>query len=208
MFVNGSVSYSGWWYYFPLAMLYKTPLATLIALALAGIYCIARRGRFENADPWAIAVVVMTPAFYFVAAVASDVNVGIRHLLPVYPFFYVLVGVVAARSIRRFPKLTKVILPLLAAGLRSKPGPLSQTSFLLLTSSPAAGGRASTFWVIPTSIWGRIFRPWPTGNGKIRISFISVILAQPIRATTESITSTCPAAWRSRTRIDPPACPA
>jgi hypothetical protein len=117
MFLNGSVSYTGWWYYFPLAMLYKTPLVTLIALALAGIYCIARSGRFENADPWAIAVVVMTPAIYFAAAVASNVNVGIRHLLPVYPFLYVLMGIAAARSIRHFPKSTQVILPLLAVGL-------------------------------------------------------------------------------------------
>lgn len=117
MFLGGSISYTGWWYYFPLAMLFKTPLATLAALALAGIYCIARRLTSQFADPWAISATLLAPAIYFAAAVLSDVNVGIRHLLPVYPFLYILLGISAARSIRHFPKSTKLILAVLAAGL-------------------------------------------------------------------------------------------
>ena len=40
-FLCGNINLVGWWYYFPAAMLFKTPLATLIVLAAALVAAIA-----------------------------------------------------------------------------------------------------------------------------------------------------------------------
>jgi hypothetical protein len=116
MFLNGSNSYLGWWYYFPLTFLYKTPLTVLVTIVLAVVVCIVRRWRLEESHQWAFAVVLTAGGIYLLAAVRSDVNVGIRHLMPVYPFLYILLGA-AAGLIWQFSKSSKVILPLLAIGL-------------------------------------------------------------------------------------------
>jgi hypothetical protein len=42
-YLNGERSWTGWWYYFPLAFLYKSPIATLATLLLAIL--LYRRGR-------------------------------------------------------------------------------------------------------------------------------------------------------------------
>jgi hypothetical protein len=119
-FLAGSFSYGGWWYYFPLVMLRKTSLATLTGFGLAAIYFITSRRPVEKRDPWSIAPVILAPVIYLVIAIVSHVNVGIRHLLPIYPFLYLLLGIAAAQSIRHFPRFTAVILLLLTMGLATE----------------------------------------------------------------------------------------
>lgn len=63
----GEVRKGGWWYYFPVALFFKTPIGFLI-LALVGL----RR------DVGAIAAVILA------IAMTSDINIGVRHLLPLY----------------------------------------------------------------------------------------------------------------------------
>jgi 4-amino-4-deoxy-L-arabinose transferase-like glycosyltransferase len=155
MFLAGSVSYAGWWCYFPLAMLYKTPLATLTAFGLAGVYWIVCRGQFQKEDSWAIAVAAMAPAIYFVSAVASHVNVGIRHLLPLYPFLYVLLGVVTARSFRQFPRSTKLILSVLMVGLAVETW-ISFPDFMPFFNAAAGGWRQGVGLLGDSNIdWGQ-----------------------------------------------------
>ena len=94
-FLAGSYSNVGWWYYFPIAFLIKTPLA-LLALFFVGVVSSVRRGRFLSLDGEAFLVV---PIVLFVAvAMTSTLNIGLRHILPIYPFVIVL-AVVAARAL-------------------------------------------------------------------------------------------------------------
>jgi 4-amino-4-deoxy-L-arabinose transferase-like glycosyltransferase len=91
----------GWWYYFPVALAVKTPLATLVALLLATeqrLRCsrqALRRSRQAPATPAAPAddlLLLIPPVAYFLASMASSLNIGYRHLLPVLPFVAVHVG--------------------------------------------------------------------------------------------------------------------
>ena len=118
-FLCGQVRLTGWWYYFPLAMAVKTPLATLIALALALWAGLAfrRHGGRTPMQSWPIIAAVLAPALYMLMALRSHQNVGIRHVLVVYPFLFIFLGVVAADAWRRWGKPALWIIAILVLGL-------------------------------------------------------------------------------------------
>ena len=116
-FLDGHVSLNGWWYYFPLAMLFKTPLATLIALALAVVICFVVPRKL---DRWLLYVLVFPPLIYMLAAMKSGMNIGIRHILPVYPFLFIFLGIAAARAFQKFGKYAVAVLAVLLLGLAAE----------------------------------------------------------------------------------------
>jgi hypothetical protein len=116
-FLCGQFSVAGWWYYFPLAMAFKTPLTTLLGLALAAIFLLARRLRAVASNRWALVATATTPLLYMLAAMHSQVNIGLRHVLPVYPFLFIFLGVGASLAWRAAPRITGVLIALLIAGL-------------------------------------------------------------------------------------------
>lgn len=71
-------------------MLFKTPLATTLALALT----LAVRPKI---DRWSLACLVIPLAIYGAAAMTTHVNLGLRHVFPLYPLLFVLCGVSFAR---------------------------------------------------------------------------------------------------------------
>src|SRR5205085_2245858 len=80
-FLLGKHSLTGWWYYFPLAMLFKTPLATLAAGGGAVVVFRATRRRDEQnthcapGSRWWMRLCLIVPvAIYGVAAVTSNLN--------------------------------------------------------------------------------------------------------------------------------------
>ena len=97
-YLCGKSSVTGWWYYFPLAFLFKTPVSTLIGLLLASVLFIPRLRRLKAADAWPLCAAIVFPAVYLLVAMMSGVNVGIRHILPVYPFLFVFLGVAASAA--------------------------------------------------------------------------------------------------------------
>jgi hypothetical protein len=118
-FLLGQLSIVGWWYYFPLAILFKTPLATLIAIPLAIIVSCRRRfSSIQNA--WPIAATISGPIFYMAIAMRTHLDIGLRHIFPVYPFLFIFLGVSAATAYRHRPKLTTCIVTLLFLGLVSE----------------------------------------------------------------------------------------
>jgi hypothetical protein len=96
-FFLGEVSHTGWWNYFLIAFLIKTPLGTLI-LIFASLILWRAGTRLERRE----AIFLLTPVIVvFVALSQSKVNIGLRHLLPVYPFLFVLASRLAALHFRR-----------------------------------------------------------------------------------------------------------
>lgn len=85
-YLLGRYSTAGWWYYFPVAFLLKTPLPTL-ALAALGAAALPARGR------WHAGLLLVPPALFFAAFVLSRGKaIGLRYLLPVYPFLFLVAG--------------------------------------------------------------------------------------------------------------------
>jgi hypothetical protein len=94
-YLNGRFSDVGWWYYFPEAIAIKEPLALLAGLLAAGLLLFVRRFR---PDRWRAAALLILPAVFLAAAMMGHLDIGIRHVLPVLPFLYLLVCFQLARA--------------------------------------------------------------------------------------------------------------
>ena len=104
---------TGKWYYFPLAMVFKEPTVFffLLTFGLTGMF-IKRGHAMEK-----LLLLVPALAYLFMAMFVNKVNIGIRHILPLYPFLYVIVGygVVVARKFKRTGYLLGTFIMLLIA---------------------------------------------------------------------------------------------
>lgn len=91
-YLLGRVSSEGSWYYFPLALLLKTPLP---ALLLAGAGFILLRG--DKTFAGRLAYLAAPAAVWLSAGMVSNTQVGVRHILPLYPLLCVWAGLAAAK---------------------------------------------------------------------------------------------------------------
>jgi 4-amino-4-deoxy-L-arabinose transferase-like glycosyltransferase len=79
---------TGLWYYFPVGMVIKSSLTFLLLLAVTVWAIAARRCR-----QWRqILYLTIPPAIYMAFSSAGGMNIGIRHVLPVYVFLFVLIA--------------------------------------------------------------------------------------------------------------------
>jgi 4-amino-4-deoxy-L-arabinose transferase-like glycosyltransferase len=87
-FLLGELSSRGWWYYLLVAFFLKTPIPVLLcfAVALGVLYTKGRRGEIEVDD-----LILWLPiaAFFLFFSVALR-SIGLRYILPIYPFVFVL----------------------------------------------------------------------------------------------------------------------
>jgi len=132
-YLLGHVALVGTWTYFPLAMLFKTPTATLFALFLVPVAWLVTRwvrrpmGEDEHEDEapaaavpvdwWTIAMLAIPPAIYFASALMTNLNLGLRHILPVYPYLFVVLGVCIGTLLERWPTASTIVAGLLVLGL-------------------------------------------------------------------------------------------
>ena len=98
-YVLGRSYKQGVWYYFPVAFAVKTPTAVLFLLLLALAVGLPRLD-------WL--VLIIPPGVYLLFSMCSHINIGLRHILPVYPFLFVLI---AAALLRRRVGLFAKALP-------------------------------------------------------------------------------------------------
>jgi hypothetical protein len=96
-YLLGQISDKGWWYYFPIVFLVKTPTADLLlaGLLLCGGLLVLWRKRWRTnvrKIPVAWATIIVPAVLYFGLSVASHIDLGVRHLLPFYPFFFIVLA--------------------------------------------------------------------------------------------------------------------
>jgi len=102
-FFLGEVTNKGWKTYFPVVYAIKPPLAlhilTIIALLFVAWQCKKPLFRglytrtvssFKNRFPeWAMLIFL---AVYWASSLTSNLNIGVRHILPTFPFVYILIS--------------------------------------------------------------------------------------------------------------------
>jgi len=87
-YVLGKVYAHGVWFYFPVAFLIKSTIGVL-ALLLLSLGVVAT-GRLNC---WREILFLLVPViFYLLVALTVGMNIGVRHILVVYVFLYVLIG--------------------------------------------------------------------------------------------------------------------
>jgi len=107
-FLLGKVYSHGLWYYFPLVILIKTTLGLLLLIGLATFATITgkltrHRELFYSLSP---------PVIYLAVAMMSGMNIGSRHLLPMYAFVIIFAAaatVTLAGTNRRWMILCSVL---------------------------------------------------------------------------------------------------
>ncbi len=87
-FVLGRQYAHSLWWYFPVVVLIKTTLGLLGLLAVTCFAIVSGKLRKERE----LAFVLIPMAVYFCIAVAAGMDIGARHILPVYVFAFVLAG--------------------------------------------------------------------------------------------------------------------
>jgi hypothetical protein len=94
-YLFGQTSETGWWYYFPITLVLKTPLPMLILFAAAF-------GRTVIKRTWRDELIFLLPSlFLFVSLLFSTNNLGYRYLLPILPLLIVYVSGLWPRSASR-----------------------------------------------------------------------------------------------------------
>lgn len=84
----GRYSDTGWWWYFPFACLVKMPVA-IMALSVMGLWAWVRRTqRGFSKDYFLMLFILLYGGF----CVSSRLNIGVRHILPIFPMLYILAG--------------------------------------------------------------------------------------------------------------------
>jgi hypothetical protein len=87
-YLLGQYRRTGWWYFFPVVLAVKTPMAFLI-LAIAGMVAVLWR---RAAVPWQQRLTAFFAIAILVACMASRIDLGVRHILAIYPLLAVLAG--------------------------------------------------------------------------------------------------------------------
>jgi hypothetical protein len=184
-YLLGEYSSEGWWYYYPIAFLVKTPLA-LVVLAATGAVIWARRRARAGSDA---AFVVVPVAVYAGVALTSTFNIGVRHLLPVMPFVIIVAAIGAEALVRAGRRGQAVLGGLAAIWLVSV---ASVYPHVLTFFSLAAGGPGNGPAILADSNidWGQDLKPlkaWLDRTGVAHVNLAYFGEADPeyygIRAT-------------------------
>jgi 4-amino-4-deoxy-L-arabinose transferase-like glycosyltransferase len=146
-YLFGEQRTTGWWYFFPVVLAYKTPLAFLVLALLASIWL--KRGPREHWIPLACAGAIL------ISAMPSSINIGVRHILPIYPLLAIPAGLAAARLIESTARAPRIlggflILAQIAASVAAHPNYIAYFNEL-------AGGKPERVRVDSDLDWGQDF---------------------------------------------------
>jgi len=96
-FLLGHYSTTGWWYYFPVALALKTPIAFLILVAIGIGVCLRNRKQLSYLLPLAFSLGILLPAM------AGRIDIGIRHIEPIYLALAIIAGL-GLQAMLEFPR--------------------------------------------------------------------------------------------------------
>lgn len=99
---------TGRWFYFPVAFAVKSNIALLLLLPLGFLFAF-----FNSEKRREMLFLLIPPLVFFVIASSSNFTTGIRHILPVYPFFITVAAVGAVWLCRKFDFFKYVLVLLL-----------------------------------------------------------------------------------------------
>lgn len=130
-FLFGQMTPRGWWYYFPVAFVVKTPLPTLILLGaailsgLGRLWKQIRRGGLDR-QAWSTWILIAVPVLYLGVSLGSSLNIGYRHILPVLPFLFILISASAPPALHPAHSLATQ-----TPDAKSRSGALARVGYLI-----------------------------------------------------------------------------
>lgn len=150
-YIFGRLYPTGQWFYFPSTFLIKSTLGFLLLLVLA--LTVAHLWRKERARE--LLFLLLPAGLYFTMAIISHLDIGHRHILPIYPFLIVFIAAGAAMLMRRSRPWAAVVAVLLLMHVVSS---LRAYPTYLPYSNEIWGGPSNTWKVLDDSNAG-----WASG---------------------------------------------
>ena len=100
-YLLGQWSQSGWWYFFPVVLAVKSPIG-LLALAICGWWFVLRRWRETDwKQSWQQVLTVVFPLTILLVCMLARIDLGVRHILPIYPLLAIAGGQAVTDLFRR-----------------------------------------------------------------------------------------------------------
>jgi len=96
VFLLGENSTAGWWYYYYVVFVLKTPVPVMMLFFAALYYAFRKRGAQVRDSLFLIVPIIAFFAFFSLMPKCS----GLRYILPVYPFIFVMIGSLASQGVR------------------------------------------------------------------------------------------------------------
>jgi len=152
-FLLGRLNMHAFWYYFPVAFVIKSTLGFLTLLILGVVAIRSWSGEYHRKA----AYILIPPAFFMGVALTAGSNMGIRHVLPIYPFLILAAAAGAWELARRHPAWALVVAALVAFHLASS---LHSLPDYLAYSNELWGGPSQTYRRLADSNadWGQGLR--------------------------------------------------
>lgn len=104
-YILGAKHKGGVWYFFPTGVAVKTPIPFLI-FAVAGVIFLVRK--LKSSRDWRPLVPLLCAVAILSVSVPSNINIGVRHVLSIYPFL-TIVGAGAAAVMWKAGRSTAVL---------------------------------------------------------------------------------------------------
>lgn len=99
-YLLGQWSQSGWWYFFPVVLAVKSPIGLLV-LAGCGLCLVFRRRRETDwKQNWQQMLTAVFPLAILLVCMLSRIDLGVRHILPIYPLLAILAGHAGSAMLR------------------------------------------------------------------------------------------------------------
>ncbi len=112
-YLYGEFRTRGWWYFFPLMVALKTPLGFL-ALALMGFAALPPKSRTTH---WQRYLTALFPVVMLAVCMPSRINLGIRHVLVIYPMLAIVAGDLLVRRMENGGRSRILVMALAAWGV-------------------------------------------------------------------------------------------
>ncbi len=152
-YLHGAFSETGWRSYFPVAFAVKTPLPELLLLLL-GLLALLTRRTGRCGDPVLALGLFSFAAVYGATALATNLNIGLRHIIPVYPALLVAASASASWARARAGRIVVV----LAAAWMAATAVLSFPYYLGYFNEAVGGWRNGHRWLVDSNIdWDQDF---------------------------------------------------
>ncbi|MGO9916845.1 MAG: ArnT family glycosyltransferase [Isosphaeraceae bacterium] len=91
VYLNGELRDGGWWYYYFLALAYKVPEGTWLLVVLSSILLVGvRRSRIDWFNE--VALLIVPVVILAVISFLTDINLGLRYVLPIAPYVFIATG--------------------------------------------------------------------------------------------------------------------
>jgi len=118
VYLDGELRRGGWWYYYFLALAYKVPEGTWVLVALSGLVLVGvKRTRAE----WSNEIALLTVPLVILISISflTDINLGLRYVLPIAPYAFIATGKIAPWVQRLAPIWRRLMTAVVACSVGS-----------------------------------------------------------------------------------------